>query len=229
MSSLKYAEIDASCTRWIVSWKRYSQIRNERESFILFIFPKRIRFFLMRKEDFVEIQSAASSSRKVSDSRLRKGGEGEPDFTEAWKPNKGEASVKTDVYQSHVSTRRFSIERGTEEDSSGSRGCLGNFSNRRNPWEPLQREDWNSTNRRLFALAFHLSLPLLFLELLASFRRNEGVARDKNRERRDRKREEREKKERKMDGSSKAGCSWGNEDIRRDNFRPPFLPAFPLQ
>lgn len=60
-------------------------------------------------------------------------------FTEAWKPNKGEPSVKTDVYQSHVSTRRFSIERGTEEDSSGSRGYLGNFSNRRNPREPLQR------------------------------------------------------------------------------------------
>lgn len=164
MSSLKYAEIDV-CTRWVKLQTLFTDSQRTRKtkvSFYLFS-RKEFGFFLMRKisEDFVEIQSAASSSsRKVS--RLRKGGEGEPDFTEAWKPNKGEASVKTDVYQSHVSTRRFSIERGTEEDSLGSRGCLGNFSNRRNPWEPLQREDWNSTNHRLFALAFHLSSPSLF-------------------------------------------------------------------
>lgn len=57
--------------------------RKTKVSFYLFS-RKEFGFFLMRKvlEDFVEIQSAASSSsRKVS--RLRKGGEGEPDFTEA--------------------------------------------------------------------------------------------------------------------------------------------------
>lgn len=104
----------------------------------LFFFPsKELGFFLMRLGRF-----RWNSERFFAKSRLevekRESRESQI-FTEAWKPNKGEPSVKTDVYQSHVSTRRFSIERGTEEDSSGSRGYLGNFSNRRNPREPLQR------------------------------------------------------------------------------------------
>lgn len=51
--------------------------------FLFFFSLKRTRlFFLCDSEDFVEIQSAASSLPSP-DSRLRKGGEGEPDFREA--------------------------------------------------------------------------------------------------------------------------------------------------
>lgn len=50
--------------------------------FFLFFLEKNSAFFLCDSEDFVEIQSAASSLPSP-DSRLRKGGEGEPDFREA--------------------------------------------------------------------------------------------------------------------------------------------------
>lgn len=62
------------------------RFRNEHgnESFIFFFSPfqKNSVFFLCDSEDFVKIQGVASSSPSL-DSRLRKGGEGEPDFTEA--------------------------------------------------------------------------------------------------------------------------------------------------
>lgn len=158
----------------------------------LFFFPsKELGFFLMRLGRF-----RWNSERFFAKSRLevekRESRESQI-FTEAWKPNKGEPSVKTDVYQSHVSTRRFSIERGTEEDSSGSRGYLGNFSNRRNPREPLQRSGIGIPPTIVRSLLRSSSLSLLFLELLASFRCNEGAGvrrtRQKSREtdRRDRK------------------------------------------
>lgn len=56
---------------------------NENFAFsFLFFLEKNSAFFLCDSEDFVEIQSAASSLPSP-DSRLRKGGEGEPDFREA--------------------------------------------------------------------------------------------------------------------------------------------------
>lgn len=57
----------------------------EHENFafsFLFFLEKNSAFFLCDSEDFVEIQSAPSSLPSP-DSRLRKGGEGEPDFREA--------------------------------------------------------------------------------------------------------------------------------------------------
>lgn len=59
------------------------RFRNENFAFsFLFFLEKNSAFFLCDSEDFVEIQSAASSLPSP-DSRLRKGGEGEPDFREA--------------------------------------------------------------------------------------------------------------------------------------------------
>ena len=171
------------------SCKCYS--RNEHESFtFLFSFKRTGLFSYATRKISLKFRALL---RQVPARGWEKGVEGEPDFTEAWKPNKGEPSVKTDVYQSHVSTRRFSIERGTEEDSSGSRGYLGNFSNRRNPREPLQRSGIGIPPTIVRSLLRSSSLSLLFLELLASFRCNEGAGvrrtRQKSREtdRRDRK------------------------------------------
>lgn len=96
MSSLKYADRVMMFVRDSTMFYRSIKLQilfvdfatntaTEHENFafsFLFFLEKNSAFFLCDSEDFVEIQSAASSLPSP-DSRLRKGGEGEPDFREA--------------------------------------------------------------------------------------------------------------------------------------------------